>query len=684
MFAITILEAKWMNKQTNLTYKHVCPRNCPSSCTMISYVENNQVKHITGDPYHPYTGGKLCAKGFSYIEQNSHQDRLKHPYYQKVKGSGKFKQITWEKAYELITNELIKIHKQYGTFLPLALYKGFGNIGIHHDVTEKFFSSLNETTRIMGASALLNNPQLFDHLWKKNLTDPTTIVDADIIIIWGANPAVSNIHLIPFIIEAKLKGAKIVVIDPLYTQTVEFADLFIQLRPNTDMIFSYRLIKYLLESRHYQKSFIKQHTTGFAQFYPALQQLNVEEAFTQCDVPNEAVELLLSWLAEAKVVSYIVGTGIQKHVDSVTTIQAIETLAVIRGDIGKKGGGLFFKYNDPILIANQRLHEPNSNERIIHLNRLNNYSGTNRQYPIEMLWISCGNPLIQDVNPNSFKQFLLEVPFVVTVDRFMTPTAQMSNLVLPTTSHFEESDIVISNWHGQIALNEKAIPPYFNSKSEWTIMTELASQLKEHTSLSCPFPIYRSEEEYLNAQFTDEIISRYHIENLHALKNGTNPAPFSTDEDELFTESKYHFYVPSELVANNHSFSLHTNERAADYPFWLITPHHPYMLNSQFHYLNLSDVKEAFVNIHPDIGTKLGITDGEIVRVFNEQGSIQIKAKFSKYVPKDIVMIYQGWYTNSHVTINNLISELQSVHDDPSSPNHGFAFYNTFVNVGKI
>src|SRR5437762_2544142 len=142
------------NQHTTRKFKHVCPRSCPSSCTMISYVENDRLVHLSGDPTHPYTRGKLCAKGFSYPEKNSHRDRLKFPYYQKVKGSGKFIQITWDKAFELIIHEMLTIHERFGSFLPFTLWKGSGNIGVHHYVTDEFFSSIGETTRIVGSSSL--------------------------------------------------------------------------------------------------------------------------------------------------------------------------------------------------------------------------------------------------------------------------------------------------------------------------------------------------------------------------------------------------------------------------------------------------------------------------------------------------------------------------------------------------
>ena len=214
--------------------------------------------------------GKLCAKGFSYAEKNNHSERLKYPYYQKVKGSGKFIQITWEKAFQLIISEMLNIYKRFGSFLPFALFKGSGNIGVHHFVADDFFSSIGETTRIFGSSSLFSGFQAIEYDTDAvNRSDPSAIKESSMIIIWGANPAATNIHLIPFIIDAKIKGAKIVVIDPLYTQTAELADLYIQLRPGTDGALACLLIKHLLEKNAYNKKLLEINSVEINDFIKA-------------------------------------------------------------------------------------------------------------------------------------------------------------------------------------------------------------------------------------------------------------------------------------------------------------------------------------------------------------------------------------------------------------------------------
>lgn len=675
------------NKHTTKKFKHVCPRNCPSSCSMISYVENDRLVHMSGDSSHPYTRGKLCAKGFSYTEKNSHTDRLKFPYYQKVKGSGNFTQITWEKAFEFITSEILKIHEHYGNFLPLALFKGSGNIGVHHYVTDEFFSSIGETTRIIGSSSLSTGFQAIQvDMGDKGMSDPSTIQEASIIIIWGANPAATNIHLIPFIHEAKLKGAKLVVIDPIYTQTAEQADLYIQLRPSTDGALANVLIKGLLERNALDKELFVKH--GLNQFLQMIQAIKVQECLLTCDVVKEATDLLLDWLTTAKAVSYIIGSGLLKHAaSSEQAFRSIEALAVLRGDIGKLGGGIFHRCNNTLIFNNQNSHHFNRHNRILTVNELANQASP----PVEMMWISCANPLVQEPNSIWLKKFIEEIPFVVTVDQFLTPTALRSNLILPTTTHFEEMDIIVSFWHQAIALNEQAIAPYYESRSEWNIMRELAVRVNQHSSHLCSFPIHSSEEEYLDEQFNDIVHNRYSIKSISDLRGSAvakKPKIALKDKQFASKTGKLQFCLEAPIQTSLHPLEtfvfVEEKKPTSDYPFWLITPHHPYAFNSQFHFTRLSDEEEAVARIHPKVAKELGIMNGEVVNILNAQACIEIKAVYSIQVPEDIIMIYHGWYPNSEVNMNDLVSSFQTDIGQTESGPRNIPFYDTFVNVKKL
>lgn len=658
---------------------HVCPRNCFSSCTFVSTVENEQLAYLSGDHQHPYTNGKLCAKGYSYIERNNHRNRLKFPYYQEVKGSGKFKKITWEQAFDLIVRKIVEIRHQFGNPLPLALYKGSGNLGVHHYTVDEFFSSIGETIRLISSAQPTTGFEAIQYdMGKVKMADPSALKNAAMIIIWGANPAATNIHLIPFIIEAKVKGAKVVVIDPLYTQTAEHADLYIQLRPSSDGAFANLLIKKLITANAFDKEFVEKHSFGFEEYFTQINGMDDQKYLAECDVPEEAIDLLISWLKNSGPAAHIIGTGILKHRNGGQNVRAIEALAAVHGDIGKKNSGIFHGLDSSFIFNNQII---DNNKQITSLHNL--MSEQTPDLNIKMLWISCANPLTQEPNPQFLKEFMNDIPFIVTVEQFLTPTAMMSNLVLPTTTLFEEVDIICGRWHKEIALNEQAIKPYYESLSEWEIMKELAVRLKKYKF--CSFPIHSSEEEYLNAQFNAAVYKRYYLKNVSDfLKN--IPSPNRTiavwEKRQFATKTgRYQFYAP-EAKENGlppTPLFVEGDSPTADYPFWLLTPHNPYTLNSQFHYLRLADEKEAYAGIHPQAAKAHGIFDGEVIKVFNEQASIEIKAIYSRQVPRDIIMIYQGWYPNSQMNVNDLVSNVKT---DMGA--NGTAFYDTFVNIGKL
>jgi anaerobic selenocysteine-containing dehydrogenase len=641
---------------------------------MISTVENGRLVELNGDADHPYTKGKLCAKGYAFLERNYHLERLKFPYFQEVKGSGKFKKITWEKAFELIISEMMSIFKRYGSFLPIALLKGTGNLGVHHFVVDQFFSSIGETTRIVDTSSLSAGDLSLEY----DAPDPRMIKEASMIIIWGANPAATNIHLMPFMIEAKVKGAKIVVIDPLYTQTAELADLYIQLRPSTDGALANALMKGLIEAGAVNKSLVDADSINW------IKDIDKENDHAKCGISEKAFALLLEWLKDAPSVSYVIGTGIQKHMNGKQNFRAIRKLALVHGDFGKNGGGVFFRQGDARIFNNQAFTNTfPSNKRLWDINnRKSRVLPSAAEPPLELMWISGANPLTQAPNLQFWSKFIKEIPFVVAVEHFLTPTAKMSNLVLPTTTHFEELDMVANHWHKGIALNEKASSPYYECRSEWTIMKDLALKLNKDLPGTCSFPIHSSEEEYLDDQFNETVFQLYGIRKISDLKRRNalvSPLYDSLNDKEFDGSGK-----ALERGLSSFSTFIEGESPTKEYPFWLITPHHPYRLNSQFPFLNLIDEKEAFVAINSKVAKESGILDGEIVQVFNNQGCIEIKARHHTHVPPDILLIYQGWYPESDLRLNDLVSVKQTNVGDNNSDPIGIAYYDTFVNVSKL
>lgn len=628
--------------------RHICPKSCPSSCIMVTKIENDKVVRIRGDLADEYTSGKLCAKGFAFKELNYHPQRLKYPLYQKVKGSGHFRRVSWEKAYQLILDNLLSIMEKYGTFLPVALYQGTGSIGLLNQASEDFFAGLGASSEIIGAQRLLNN---FLAQANNSYQRPPNfaIQEADIIIIWGANPANSNIHLIPFINNAKLRGATVILIDPIHTQTAKIADLHLQIEPRTDEYLAYLLIQSLLRTKNNGNDYVKK-----------IRQLDRATLMKKSGLAHRELQKLEDYFQNSDSIVYVLGTGVLKYSNARATLAAIETLANLC-DEGAKGEGKIFYKSANNLLNIDSAPKPKKNRRLIYGHELSYYTSLSNQFPIEMLWVTRGNPLVQEPNPYAYFRFLKDISFVVTVDLFLTPTGEISNLVLPAASLFEKNDLIINPWHGRIGFSQQGVPPYYESKSDWAIMNELAIKLKDYPDIKCSFPIVSTEKDYLNSKIKPHIRSYYDIEDIKDLEEQTYVEPVGgatgnghqTDTHGKISVS--HPITPSE-----------------DFPFWLITPNHPYMLGSQFHWINLANEQGTYLKINPEKAAELAIDNGEVVRIYNNQTSEYMKAIYSPYVPKNVITVYHGWYPSTNTAINNFITDDQ------------FGFFETFVNIEKI
>ncbi|MCE7791800.1 molybdopterin-dependent oxidoreductase [Salipaludibacillus sp. CUR1] len=682
-----------LNPHKKTTQKrHVCPRNCYSTCTMISHVKNGKLYQVTGDKENPYTNGTLCAKAYSYIKRNYHPKRLKYPYYQEVKGSGNFKRISWKTAIELIENRLIKIDQTYQSFLPVALYKYTGNLGVKHYASEEFFSSIGPTTRIVGSpcSSAGFDATVYD-FGRSVSSDPDQLAKAKVIVIWGGNPAATSIHSIPLIQQAQVRGACLIVIDPIFTQTAEIADIYIQIKPGSDGALANFLTKTVIEKGFADQSFIDQYTIGFKRFSEKLDKLSRVDVLQETGMEDKALEVLTEKLMTSEPVFHWIGLGLQRHTNGGQMVRTINALAASTGMIGKEGAGVHYAHSDTWVFKNQQAffneHEDKSN-RVLEMTKWIKDGPTSLEPPLEFMWVTCRNPLVQDPQPQQIRKHFNAIPFVVTVDQFMTPTARWSNLILPATTHFEEEDIAASYWHRGLALNEKAIEPYFESQSDLRIMQLIATKVDDRFSHPSDFPVHDSNEDYLRKQWTEAATNAFGIPRFDDAKGRLIfPAvsKIAWRNKKFDTPSgKYEFY--SERAKNDGYNPLPINQATnaeENYPLQLLTPHDPYALNSQFHFLGLGKDGEAFIAIHEKTALDRGIEDGDMVKVFNDYGAFTLKAQVTYRVAHDVVMIYTGWYPNQGVNVNELVPVLETDMGDNCAGAKGIAFHDTFVEVER-
>lgn len=258
---------------------------------MLSYVCDGKLIKVEGDPAHGYTRGRLCAKGYAYTQYVYNPHRLRYPLMQYPRGSGKWQRISWDKVLEIIAEKILELNHRYGSNLATAFNKFSGNLGLLHNSIEGMFNSIGAHTRPIGNLCLAAgcDAQIYD-FGRSVHPYPESMADAGLIVIWGANPAWTSVHQLHFINQARENGAKVIVIDPLFTATAAKADVYIQIKPGTDGMLALAVAKMLIERRDYDRQFVQNHLHGWQHFCRYLENhVSLEQATQVTGVKQEAI-----------------------------------------------------------------------------------------------------------------------------------------------------------------------------------------------------------------------------------------------------------------------------------------------------------------------------------------------------------------------------------------------------------
>lgn len=301
------------NPKTYDVYRNACPRNCYDTCSLKTWVKGEVITFVDGATESTYTSGAPCVKGLTYPRRVYSPDRIKYPMIQDGRGSGNWRRISWDEAMQKIAHKMLEIKKKDGSMLGLALSKYSGNLGVMGYAVEGMMSSLGYTTRFAGtpcwpAGIDAQNYDMGD-MW---CNDPEDFVKAKYIIIWGANPAWCAMHSMKYIYQAREKGAKVVVIDPLLTQTAAKADLYLRIRPGSDGALALGMCRYLLDNGLVDRDFVNNYSHGYTEFEAYLrQQVTVEWAAEICGLSADVIRTLAEEFTRAKPSTVWIGYGMQ-------------------------------------------------------------------------------------------------------------------------------------------------------------------------------------------------------------------------------------------------------------------------------------------------------------------------------------------------------------------------------------
>ncbi len=616
-------------------YRTTCTRDCPDSCGIIATVENGRVTKQKGDPEHGITRGFLCSRGNDYLKRFHDPNRLQYPQRRTSHG---WQRLSWDEALDLTAERLARYRDNYGPLSVLVVnYSGmrgwFARI-----MTRLFWAHFGGGTFSSGglSTEAFDAAQQLD-FGADGTHDPEDLANSSAFVLWGKNVYVTHLHWTTFIDRARKKGAPLVVIDPVHTQTAQKADRFYQIRPGSDGLLAIGVARRLLERNAVDEAFIADHANGFEAYRQLVFSHTLEEVAAATDLAVEEIDQIAELYATKRPLATIIGLGPSYWTDGGAKVRLIDALAAISGNVGVSGGGASTNFGGPPPFDLSMLDEaPRREVRRVLLPRLGDDILAAGDPPLKMGWIAGANPAAAVPNSNRVKEGLRSLEFLVVVEQFMSATAELADLVLPCTTYLEMDDLVASYGHSWLGLSRQVVPPLGETKPDGEIMQALAQRLGFGDALAGEPDVWIRR---LLAPLAREGVT---LESLlrRPLRNPLAPAvPFA---DRRFRTPSGRFEFISQFSpAGNRPDGLH-----------LVATKTRRMLNSQILPEDLPE--EPVVRVNPATVSRLGLDDGQRAWVVSRAGEVKVRLLADERVRSDVVLFNPAAWKGDLSGVNQL------------------------------
>ena len=422
-------------------HKVVCPHDCPDTCVMTVRVENGRAVDLRGDPEHRFTQGFLCAKVNRYLERVYSPERILHPL-RRVgkKGEGRFARISWDEALEEIAARFRQVIAAHG---PQAIlpYSYAGNMGLlgYGSLDRRFFQKLGASLldRTICSSAGGAGYKLT--VGRAIGFDPEAVVHARFIVAWGANIVSSNVHLWPFVEEARRRGATLVAIDPYRSKTAEHADRHLALYPGTDAALALGLMHVIFRDGLEDRDYLDRYTLGAPELRERAKEWTPARTAATTGLPEADIEWLAREYATTRPSAIRLNYGLHRHAGGGMAVRTITCLPAITGAWRDVGGGVLLSTSGTFPVKTAALERPDltpPGTRTLNMIQLGRVAHRSRprpagQGPVRLqLEPGGGGPRQDKVHEGLRREDL----FTVVHELFPTDTVDFADIVLPATT----------------------------------------------------------------------------------------------------------------------------------------------------------------------------------------------------------------------------------------------------------
>jgi anaerobic selenocysteine-containing dehydrogenase len=671
-----------LNSAGTKTVRGACPQDCPDTCAFIYHVEDGKLVEVTGDPAHPMTRGGLCVKLKDFAEHHYNPDRILYPM-KRVgpKGSGKYERISWDEALSTIKSKWTEIIDQYGStaIMPHAY---LGNQGTANGLTagDAFFNRLGSTVAEKTYCESGSSTAWVMTVGPTGGLDVESLAYAKYIIVWGMNMVSTNLHAWPFVLEARSKGAKIVVIDPFKSRTAKQADWHIAIKPGTDAALALGMMNVIIQEGLVDYDYVEKYTLGYEELKARAAEFPVERVSEITGIPAADIVKLAREYATTPPAAIREGVAVERCPGGGDAVRAITCLPALIGAWRHVGGGAVEMpiYEFPMSVAHvSRPDWIKPGTRV--LNELDLGAALTGKMkldpPIKSVFVYNSNPVSQAPDAGELVRGLQrEDLFTVCSELFITDTAKYADILLPSTMQAEQYDIMVTWGHLYIMLNQPAIPAPGECVANIDLFRKLAKTMgfnddywdltdDEWLTLSYDWSSPALEGITLDVLKKDGWkrlnVGMPDVRAPHANGNFKTPSGKCEFKSSMaeggnmvldvwrsgYTEMQVGGYVdPVPNYIPPHEAIDSESKKTVQFPLNLISPKPHAFLNTQYgnEGPQMKRQGEQRIMINPSDAASRSIANGAYVRVFNERGTFEAKADLTDDVGAGLIVTNVG------------------------------------------
>ncbi|HEX9793449.1 MAG TPA: molybdopterin-dependent oxidoreductase [Planctomycetota bacterium] len=635
------------------TLRTACNRDCPDACGLLATIEDGRVTRLQGDPDHPVTRGFLCQRTNRFVRDRQYApDRVTTPLRRQADGS--FASVSWDAALDECAEKMLRFRKESG---PASIfhYRSGGSLGILKHVVDLLFERFGPVAIKSGdiCSGAGEAAQETD-FGSSESSDLFDLRHARAILLWGKNPYVSSVHLLPLLQAARERGARLALIDPVRHRTADLCELYLQPRPGGDFALAMGVAQVLF-ARGWVDVRAPQWCKDHAAFHALVHSHDLAAWASEADVRPAEIEALAELYGATPPANIQVGWGMQRRRNGAGIVRALDALGAITGNVGVPGGGVSFYFGRRNAFDTGLLRGVAAAPRTIPEPLLGPGLLAASDPPVRMVWVTAGNPVAMLPDSAAVARALESREFTVVVDSFLTDSARCADLVLPTTTMLEDDDLLGAYGHHLLASVRPVVLAPPGVKTDVEIARELARRL----GLGADFE--RSAREW-----KEHFLSRVAPQgaSLTAIEAGWVRNP---EAEEVVYEGRR--FATGDGRAHLLAEAPPAAARAeADYPLLLTSISTDRAQASQ----STAAAQEGLVEatVHPAAAN--GLAPGAEARLVSHSGALRVRVRHDDTQRQDVVLVPKGGWHHKGRSANALtraaltdLGEGAALYDEP-------------------